>query len=97
MKKKIFTIIATLLAIESLWASQETKLYTFDDNVSLETNWDVNISATTSGVSRCEITQSIHEGFVLKDGNYTIVTESGNVVCVTEISSDKKTAKLFCK
>lgn len=70
MKTKFFTIIAAMLAIGNLWASQETKLYTFDDNVSLETNWDVNISATNSGVSRCEITQSIHEEFVLKDGNY---------------------------
>ena len=70
MKKKIFTIIATLLAIESLWAAQETKLYTFDDNVSLEADWDVNISMANNGVSRCEITQSLHEGFVVKDGNY---------------------------
>ena len=53
---------------------------------------------TLSEVMKKYVTDGLRSAPKLEsDGNYTIVTESGNVVCVTEISSDKKTAKLVCR
>ena len=67
--KKIFTLAAAVLASFSLWAADE-KIYTFDDNVDLSTDWVVETDVPSGGTATCEISQSIGGSFAPKDNNY---------------------------
>ena len=67
--KKIFTLAAAMLASFSLWAADE-KIYTFDDNVDLSTDWVVETNVPSGGTATCEISQSIGGSFTPKDNNY---------------------------
>jgi len=67
--KKIFTFCAAVLASVSMWAADE-KIYTFDDNVDLSTDWVVETNVPSGGTATCEISQSIGGSFAPKDNNY---------------------------
>ena len=67
--KKIFTLAAAMLASFSLWAADK-KIYTFDDNVDLSTDWVVETNVPSGGTATCEISQSIGGSFTPKDNNY---------------------------
>ncbi len=67
-KKSLFVIVACLAA-SAAWG-QDTKTYTFDDGVDLNTDWKVDTNVPSGGTAKCEITQSIGGSFSAKDGNY---------------------------
>ena len=57
--KKLFTLAAALLASFSLSIMADTKIYTFDDDVALATDWNVTTNVPSGGTATCEITTSI--------------------------------------
>lgn len=83
IKKSIFVVMACLVA-SAVFA--DTKTFTFDDNVALETDWTVATEVPSGGTAKCEISQSIGGSFSAKDGNYlglAYQNKSGIVINIT--------------
>jgi len=58
MKKILsFILLGLMCSIGNLWA--DSKTYTFDDDVALETDWTVTTDVPTGGTANCLITNSL--------------------------------------
>ena len=87
-KVKLFAL--ALMAMFSLSAMADVKTYTFDDNVALDTDWEVVTNVPSGGQAKCEISQNIGGSFAVKDNNclgLAYLNKSGIGIDVTTTAS----------
>ena len=68
MKSIKFIVVAIFAALNLNIVAQTTKTYTFDDGVTLATDWTVNMDVPSGGKGTCEIASP--GTFSAKDGKY---------------------------
>ena len=93
LKKSIFVVLACFLA-SSIFA--DTKTFTFDENVALETEWTVTKNVPSGGNGTCEIASP--SKFTEKNGKYLLFSfenKSGITITITSVESFSSISNIY--